>query len=65
MGNENCFELAGGLSFRWFKLPGVDCSSKLIACTMTSDLNTQTTLHSALIPKFVFHFESIIQGQKY
>ena len=26
MGNENCFELAGGSSYREFELPGVDCS---------------------------------------
>ena len=64
MGNENCFELAGSSSFRWFKLPEVDCTSNCL-CPMTSDLSTQTTLHSALIPKFEFHFESIIQGQKY
>ena len=24
-GNENCFELAGGLSYRGFKFPGVNC----------------------------------------
>jgi len=24
-GNENCFELAGGSSYRGFELPGVDC----------------------------------------
>ena len=24
-GNKNCFELVGGLSYRGFKLPGVDC----------------------------------------
>ena len=25
MGNENCFELAGGSEYRGFELPGVDC----------------------------------------
>ena len=25
-GNENCFELAGGSSYRGFELPGVHCS---------------------------------------
>ena len=25
MGNENCFKLAGGSSYRRFELPGVDC----------------------------------------
>ena len=25
MGNENCFELAGGSKYRGFELPGVDC----------------------------------------
>ena len=24
-GNENCFELTGGSSYRGFELPGVDC----------------------------------------
>ena len=24
-GNENCFELVGGSSYRGFELPGVDC----------------------------------------
>ena len=27
IGNENCFELAGGSSYKGFELPGVDCSS--------------------------------------
>ena len=27
-GNENCFELAGGSSYRGFELPGVDCTSQ-------------------------------------
>ena len=26
-GNENWLELAGGLSYRGFELPGVDCNS--------------------------------------
>ena len=25
-GNENCFELVGGSSYRGFELPGVNCS---------------------------------------
>ena len=25
-GNENCFELARGSSYRGFELPGVDCT---------------------------------------
>ena len=29
-GNENCFELAGGSSYRGFKLPEVDCTHKKI-----------------------------------
>ena len=28
-GNENCFKLAGGSSYRVFELPGVDCILKL------------------------------------
>ena len=27
MGNENCFELVGGSSYRGFELLGVDCTS--------------------------------------
>ena len=27
-GNQNCFELTGGLSYRGFELPGVDCSKR-------------------------------------
>ena len=26
-GNENCFELAGGSSYRGFEIPEVDCST--------------------------------------
>ena len=29
-GNENCFELAGGSSYRGFELPGVDCITLVI-----------------------------------
>ena len=27
-GNQNCFELTGGSSYRGFELPGVDCSKR-------------------------------------
>ena len=27
-GNENYFELTGGLSYRGFELPGVDCTQE-------------------------------------
>ena len=29
-GNENCFELAGGSSYRGFELPGVDYSNVVV-----------------------------------
>ena len=30
-GNEDCFESAGGLSYRGFELPGVDCTTILLS----------------------------------
>ena len=32
--NENCFELAGGSSFRGFEIPGVDCTCHFTAFLM-------------------------------
>ena len=34
MGNENCFKLAGGSSYRGFELPEVDCILMMAMMTM-------------------------------
>ena len=44
-GNDNYFELMGGLSYRGFELPGVDCMYELLKESESSDCSL---LHTSL-----------------
>ena len=49
-GNENCFQLAGGSSYRGFELPGVDCTVVLLRFKNAIGSRLPPFHHTLLLP---------------